>query len=163
MDFLPSTSPNTLASPAEAPEGIFGGWEDTDQEAERAYLGTLMLKRPSDTDPSTVRLTTGQFSTTLRGRMLDGIRTLYPWTDSVEMERELAAILSRQFGLKVAQLEIGQCLGHAEPWSGVDHIASRVVEGWKRRERLRLLDGARASCHDSEAIAELCSKLAALG
>ena len=134
-----------------------------EQDAERAYLGTLMLKRPSDTAPSTVRLTAGQFSTTLRGRMLDGIRSLYPWTDSVEMERELAAILSRQFGLKVAQLEIGQCLGHSEPWAGVDGIASRVVEGWKRRERLRLLDGARASCHDSEAIAELCKQLAALG
>lgn len=163
MDFLPSTSPNTLGTATEPPEGMFGTWEDTEQEAERAYLGTLMLKRPSDTAPSTVRLAAGQFSTTLRGRMLDGIRSLYPWTDSTVMERELAAILSRQYGLKVAQLEIGQCLGHSEPWRDVDFVAARVVEGWKRRERLRLLDGARAACHDSEAIAELCSKLAALG
>ena len=136
---------------------------DTEQEAERAYLGTLMMKRPADTAPSTVRPTTGQFSTTLRGKMLDGIRSLYPWTDSVQMERDLAYTLSRQFGLKAAQMEIAQCLCHAEPWANVDGIATRVVEGWKRRERLRLLDGARASCHDSEAIAELCSKLAALG
>jgi len=162
-DFLPQTSPNTLGIPSEPLEGLFGGWADMEQEAERAYLGTLMLKRPSDTAPSTVRLTAGQFSTTLRGKMLEAIRSLYPWTDSVQMERHLAATLSRQFGLKAAQMEIAHCLCHAEPWANVDAIAARVVEGWKRRERLRLLDGARASCHDSEAIAELCKQLAALG
>ena len=161
-DFLPQTSPNALAIPPEPVEGIFGGWADMEQEAERAYLGTLMMKRPADTAPSTARLTAGQFSTTLRGNMLEAIRSLYPWTDSVQMERHLAATLSRQFGLKVAQMEIAHCLCHAEPWANVDTIATRVVEGWKRRQRVAIVEGMRGCCHDSEAIAELCSKLEAI-
>ena len=132
-----------------------------ERESERAYLGTLMLRKPG-AGSATVKVEPEHFSALLRGKMLTGLRALYPWTDSQEMERELCATLSRQFGLKAVQLEVGWCLGNSEPWGEVDHVAQRVLDGWKRRSRVRLLDEARTKAHDSEAIAEVCSKLLAL-
>lgn len=162
MDFLPQTGPDTFTGYSDAPEGMFGGWGDTEHEAERAYLGTLMLKKPGG-EAAQVRLEPLHFSSTLRGRMLEGLRGLYPWADSAKMEMDLCYSLSRQFGLKVVQLEVGQCLGHSEPWREVDSIAARVLEGWKRRQRASIVEGMRACCHDSEAIAAECEKLLALG
>lgn len=163
MDFLPPDGKSPTPLPPVAPEAFTEAecWLLQDRDAERAYLGTLM-----GWNPGCQKVVTGvdyaHFSADIRADILHVLRDLYPWEDCSNLGVMVTASLTTRYGYKVATAEYLDCLAMQEPWRELADLSKAVVEGWKRRERLRLLDGARAVAHDSEAIAELCKRLEAL-
>lgn len=140
--------------------GAIAGWADIEREAERAFLGTVMMRKPGDAK-GTVGVEAYHMASTLHSDMLKALRSLYPWGDSLEMERALCATLSRRYGLKPAQMEVAACLCNAHKWSEFDTIAQAVVDGWKRRERERLAKRMLEAAHDPETVRALVEEMQA--
>lgn len=164
MDFLPPDGKSPTEGSRVVPEAFSEAecWLLQERDAERAYLGTLM-----GWNPGCPKVVTGveypHFSADIRADILHVLRDLHPWEDCLKLGGMVTATLTTRYGHNAAAMEYAECLAMQEPWRELADLGKAVVEGWKRRERLRLLDGARLSCHDSEAIAEVCKQLAALG
>lgn len=164
-DFLPGLGLGPNRGTESPPAGTYGShddWADVDRDVERAFLGAVMLRPCSDRTPSPVRVEASHMSSALRADMLTTLRSLWPWTDSTEMERALVAALSRRFGHKQAQLEVADCLCNGVLWGQVGPVAQDVVNGWKRRERVRIARRIMESAHDGETVAALLDEMARL-
>ena len=164
-DFLPGLGLGPNRGTESPPAGTYGAhddWADVDRDVERAFLGAVMLRPCSDRTPSPVRVEASHMSSALHADMLTTLRSLWPWTDSTEMERALVAALSRRFGHKQAQLEVADCLCNGVLWGQVGPVAQDVVNGWKRRERVRIARRIMESAHDGETVAGLLDEIARL-
>ena len=163
--FLPTPDTEATSGHGRPPEGDYGAiatWEEVERTAERAYLGSLMARKPQDRTRCAVRVEPSHMGSSIHAEMLTALRGLYPWTDSTEMERNLVATLSRRFGKKQAQLEVADCLCNAVPWAQVAPTAQDVVNGWARRERVRLAKRILDAAHDGETVAGLLDEMARL-
>lgn len=169
-DFLPGPDFRPQGGYESPPEGDYGAialsetctWEEVERAAERAYLGAVMLRPCSDRTPPPVRVEAHHMSSTLHADMLTTLRSLWPWTDSTEMNRHLVATLSRRYGQKQVTLEVADCHCNAVVWGQVGPVAEEVVNGWKRRERVRLAKRIMESAHDGETVAGLLDEMARL-
>ena len=166
-DFLPEPDRNALGGTTSPSEGILGGveaaedWIQHEIDCERAYLGTLMGWNPRCPKVVTV-VGREHFGSDLRADILSALRELHPWTDCLGLGSHVSSMLASRYGLKVAALEYAECVSMQEPWGRVEEFAQVVIQGWKRRERVKILSEMSENAHDSEAIAAGCEKLAAL-
>jgi len=172
-DFLPGVGPDTLPDSPDASTGIVGTWLDNLPEwpdehrtVERAYLGTLMGWKPEFARPTAQ--VPDEWLSAFGVAARNALREAKPWPPFPSLY--LISTLRDQFKPEYVVDEVAAYCSSGLPWQAIDEVAERlrVVDGKRCKleataQRRRILEDMLAACHDSEAIAEGCKKLAALG
>ena len=172
-DFLPQTGLDTLPDSPEASTGIVGTWldglpewPDERRTVERAYLGTLMGWKPGFAKPAVA--VPDEWLSAFGVAARNALRSAKPWPPFPSLY--LISTLRDSFKPEYVVDEVAAYCSAALPWQALDEVAERLrlVEGKRARldlveQRRRLVEEMLKVLHDSEAVVELCKRVAALG
>ena len=135
-------------------------WHEERRNAERCYLGTLLLCQFRDGERATVKVELSDLHFDLHRILLSEIRKAAPWTDSdVLLTMLVGGAASGRYAPQLVREELADCMTLALPFSRVDEAAKGVHFHRARAERVRLLERMRSFAHDPATLRELCAKL----